>query len=75
MQLKWFISTIIVAVSGLAIIGVVIYSSMHSGGDGSVFRTLRRDTLNSLKPRVAGTPSSLKETSTGYKSDRLVVSC
>ncbi len=74
MQLKWFISTIIVAVSGLAIIGVVIYSSMHSGGDGSVFRTLRRDTLNSLKPRVAGTPSSLKETSTGYKSDRLVVS-
>jgi murein DD-endopeptidase MepM/ murein hydrolase activator NlpD len=72
-QLKWFISTIIVAVSGLAIIGVVIYSSMHGGDGGSVFRTLRRDTLNSLKPRVAGTPSSLKETSTGYKSDRLVV--
>ena len=39
-QLKWFISTIIVAVSGLAIIGVVIYSSMHGSGGESVFKTL-----------------------------------
>ena len=74
-QLKWFISTIIVAVSGLAIIGVVIFSSMHGGdGSGSVLKTLRRDTLNSMKPRAAGKPSSLKETSAGTKSDRLVVS-
>ncbi len=73
-QLKWFISTIIVAVSGLAIIGVVIYSSMHGGDGGSVFRTLRRDTLNSLKPRAAGTPGSGKQASSGSKADRLVVS-
>ena len=31
-QLKWLVSTIIVAVSGLAIIGVVIYTSMHVPG-------------------------------------------
>jgi len=73
-QLKWFISTIIVAISGLAIIGVVIYSSMHGGDGGSVFRTLRRDTLNSLKPRIAGTPGSGKQASAGSKSDRLIVS-
>ena len=76
MQLKWFISTIIVALSGLAIIGVVIYSSMHGddGSSGSVLKTLRRDTLNSMKPRAAGKPTSLKETAAGTKSDRLVVS-
>ena len=76
MQLKWFISTIIVALSGLAIIGVVIYSSMHGddGSSGSVLKTLRRDTLNSMKPRAAGKPTSLKETAAGAKSDRLVVS-
>lgn len=74
-QLKWFISTIIVAVSGLAIIGVVIFSSMHGDdGSGGVLKTLRRDTLNSMKPRAAGKPSSLKETSAGTKSDRLVIS-
>ncbi len=73
-QLKWFISTIIVAVSGLAIIGVVIYSSMHGGDGGSVFRTLRRDTINSLKPRKPGTPGSGKQASAGTKADRLVVS-
>ncbi len=73
-QLKWFISTIIVAVSGLAIIGVVIYSSMHGGDGGSVFRTLRRDTLNSLKPRASGTPGSGKQASAGSKANRLIVS-
>lgn len=74
-QLKWFISTIIVAFSGLAIIGVVIYSSMHGDdGSGSVLKTLRRDTLNSMKPRAASKPTSLKETSAGTKSDRVVVS-
>ena len=73
-QLKWFISTIIVAVSGLAIIGVVIYSSMHGSGGESVFKTLGREARNSMKPRVASKPSSLKETSAGTKSDRLVIS-
>lgn len=73
-QLKWFISTIIVAISGLAIIGVVIYSSMHGSDGGSVFRTLRRDTLASLKPRIANIPSSSTKASAGTKADRLVVS-
>ncbi len=73
-QLKWFISTIIVAVSGLAIIGVVIYSSMHSGDHESVFKTLRHDLNSAQKPRAASTPGSAKQTSTGYKTDRLVIS-
>jgi murein DD-endopeptidase MepM/ murein hydrolase activator NlpD len=73
-QLKWFISTIIVAVSGLAIIGVVIYSSMHGGDSGSVFKVLRRDTLNSMKPRAVSAPGSTKQTSAGSKTARLVVS-
>jgi murein DD-endopeptidase MepM/ murein hydrolase activator NlpD len=73
-QLKWFISTIIVAISGLAIIGVVIYSSMHGADGGSVFRTLRRDTLASLKPRIASTPSPGKNASAGTKAGRLIVS-
>ena len=49
---------------------------MHGddGSSGSVLKTLRRDTLNSMKPRAAGKPTSLKETSAGTKSDRLVVS-
>lgn len=74
MQLKWFISTIIVAISGLAIIGVVIYSSMHGGDGGSVFRTLRRDTLNSLKPRLAHAPATAEPVAVGAKGDRLIVS-
>ena len=67
-QLKWFISTVIVAVSGLAIIGVVIYTSTHSGDNGNIFRNTKREILNSLKPRVTGKPGSLKQTSTGYKA-------
>ncbi len=74
-QLKWFISTVIVAISGLAIIGVVIYSSMHGSGDGKgIIQQIRRDAINSMKPRAAGTPGSVKQTSTGYKTGRLVVS-
>jgi murein DD-endopeptidase MepM/ murein hydrolase activator NlpD len=73
-QLKWFISTIIVAVSGLAIIGVVIYSSMHSGDRESVFKTLKHDLNSAQKPRAASTPASTKQTSSGTKTDRLVIS-
>ncbi len=73
-QLKWFVSSVIVAVSGLAIIGVVIYTSTHSGDNGNIFRNTKREIINSLKPRVTGKPGSLKQTSTGYKADRLTVS-
>ena len=73
-QLKWFISTIIVAISGLAIIGVVIYSSMHGSDGGSVFKTLKRDTLSSLKPRIGSAPNPSKKASAGTKAARLVVS-
>jgi murein DD-endopeptidase MepM/ murein hydrolase activator NlpD len=74
-QLKWFISTIIVAVSGLAIIGVVIYSSMHSGSDReSVFKTLRHDLTSAQKPRAASAPASAKQTSSGNKTDKVVMS-
>ncbi len=73
-QLKWFVSTIIVAVSGLAIIGVVIYTSMHVGDGGSMFGAMRRAGFEAMKPRAASTPGSEKPVSIGLKTDRLVIS-
>ncbi len=65
-QLKWLVSTIIVAIAGLAAIGAVIYASMHAGGDGAI--------SGSLRPRAASTPGSEKPVSIGLKTDRLIVS-
>jgi murein DD-endopeptidase MepM/ murein hydrolase activator NlpD len=74
MQFKWFISTIIVAVSGLTIIGVVIYASMHVGDGGSMFGAMKRAGLDAMKPRGDRTPGSEKPVAIGLKTDRLVVS-
>ncbi len=73
MQLKWLVSTIIVAISGLTIIGVVISSSMHNENSGSMFGTVRRATMDAMKPRGANKPSARKPISIGSKTDRLVV--
>jgi murein DD-endopeptidase MepM/ murein hydrolase activator NlpD len=70
-QLKWFVSTVIVAVSGLAIIGVVIYTSMNVGGDGSMFGAMRRE---AMKPRATGAPSLEKRVAIAQKTDRMVFS-
>ena len=67
MQLKWFISTIIVAASGLAIIGAVLYSSSHKE-EGGWFGPW--DVAPKPRPRAksgGGTPVSI-----GLKTDRLV---
>lgn len=75
MQLKWFISTIIVAVSGLTIIGVVIYASMHVGDSGStMFGAMRQAGLEAMKPRAGSTRGAEKPVSIGMKTDRLVLS-
>ncbi len=74
MQLKWFISTIIVAVSGLAIIGAVIYASMHTEGGGSLLGTMRRVKEEALKPRSSSAHGSIKSIAIGLKTDRLVIS-
>ncbi len=73
-QLKWLISTVIVAVSGLAIIGVVISTSMHGRDGGSVFGTMRRASLDAMRPRAASAPGLEKPVSIGLKTDRRVVS-
>lgn len=65
-QLKWLVSTVIVAIVGLAAIGVVIYTSMHAGNDSTMFGAFR--------PRAASTPGSEKPVSIGLKTDRLVIS-
>jgi len=74
-QLKWFISTVIVAVSGLAIIGVVIYTSMNVGEGGrGMFGAMQRASLDAMRPRAASIPGAEKPASIGLKTDRLVLS-
>ena len=73
-QIKWLVSTVIVAICGLAIIGVVIYTSMHVGDGGSLFGAMRRASLQAMKPRTASTPGSEKPVSIGLKTDRLLIS-
>jgi murein DD-endopeptidase MepM/ murein hydrolase activator NlpD len=69
MQLKWFVSTIIVAISGLAIIGVVIYSSMQGKDPASFFRELRP--MAAPRRQVASLSPAL---SAGVKTNKLVIS-
>lgn len=73
-QLKWLVSTVIVAVSGLAIIGVVIYASMHVKEGGGVFGAMRTASLEAFKPKAANTPGPDKPVSIGLKTNRLVLS-
>ncbi len=73
-QLKWLVSTVIVALSGLAIIGVVIYTSMHVRDGSGMLGAMRRASVEAMRPRAANTPGSEKPVSIGLKTDRLVVS-
>jgi murein DD-endopeptidase MepM/ murein hydrolase activator NlpD len=74
MQLKWFVSTIIVAVGGLSVVAIAIYTSMHVGEGGSMFSAMKRAGLDAMKPRRESAAGSEKKTSIGLKTDRLVVS-
>ncbi len=72
-QLKWFISTVIVAVSGLGIIGAVILASMHvEAGHGLL--DIFKPGADTAKPRNGSVSASPKGVSIGMKTDRLVVS-
>lgn len=73
-QLKWLVSTVIVAVSSLAIIGVVIYTSMHVRDGSGVLGAMRRASLEAMRPRASNTPGLEKPVSIGLKTARLVVS-
>ena len=73
-QLKWLVSTVIVALSGLAIIGVVIYTSMHVRDGSGMLGAMRRASVEAMRPRAASTPGSEKPVSIGMKTARLVVS-
>ena len=73
-QLKWLVSTVIVALSGLAIIGVVIYTSMHVRDGSGMLGAMRRASVEAMRPRGANTPGSEKPVSIGLKTARLVVS-
>ena len=59
-QLKWLVSTIIVAVSGLAIIGVVIFTSMHVHDGGGMLGAMRRVGIEAMRPRAASTRGDRK---------------
>ncbi|MBJ7543550.1 M23 family metallopeptidase [Rhodomicrobium udaipurense] len=76
-QLKWFISTIIVAISGLAIIGVVIYTSMNVGEGNAgrgMFGAFQRAGIDAMRPRAASLVGAEKPIAIGLKTDRLVLS-
>jgi murein DD-endopeptidase MepM/ murein hydrolase activator NlpD len=74
-QLKWLISTVIVALSGLVIIGVVIYTSMNVGdASGDIFGTMRRASLDAMRPRAGSAPAHDKPVTIGLKTDRLIIS-
>lgn len=73
-QLKWFVSTIIVAVCGLAVIGIVIYTSMHIEDGSGMLGAMRRASLEAMKPKASGTLASEKPVAVAFKSDRLEVS-
>lgn len=73
-QLKWLISTVIVAVCGLAIIGVVLFTSLHVKEGGGVFGVMRRASLEAMKPRAASTAGLEKPVAIGLKTRRLVIS-
>jgi murein DD-endopeptidase MepM/ murein hydrolase activator NlpD len=73
-QLKWFISTIIVATSGLAIIGIAIYASMHIGDGSGMIGAMRRAGIEAMKRRGDSTPGAEKPVAIGMKTDRLVLS-
>ncbi len=75
MQLKWFISTIIVAVVGLIVIGTVIFASSHvDDGAGGLFGAMKRASLKAMKPRAASNHGADQPITIGMKTDRLVVS-
>jgi murein DD-endopeptidase MepM/ murein hydrolase activator NlpD len=74
MQLKWFVSTLIVAISGLAVIGVVIYSSMKGEADGGFFKSSPRLVVDPGKGRDGIASSPGQPVSLGVKTARLVVS-
>ncbi|MGA7328215.1 MAG: M23 family metallopeptidase [Rhodomicrobium sp.] len=74
MQLKWFLSTIIVAVSGLLVIGIVIYASMHVEDGGSMFGAMKRASLRALQPKSMNSHAPGKAVSVGMKTDKLVIS-
>ncbi len=72
-QFKWFVSTIILAVSGLAIIGAVIFASMHVETGNGIFGIFKRG-VAAMKPKQGGPQSGGKAIAIGNKTDRLVVS-
>jgi len=72
-QLKWFVSTIILAISGLAIIGAVIFASMHVESGHGVLGLFTRGTA-SMKPKEQGSKGGGKTIAVGMKTDRLVLS-
>ena len=50
-QFKWFLSTIIVGVAGLAIIGIAIYASMHIGDGSGMISAMKRAGREAMKKK------------------------
>ncbi len=73
-QFKWFLSTIIVGVAGLAIIGIAIYASMHIGDGSGMISAMKRAGREAMKKRGNSTAGSEKPAAVGLKTDRLVIS-
>jgi murein DD-endopeptidase MepM/ murein hydrolase activator NlpD len=73
-QFKWFVSTIIVGLAGLAIIGIAIYASMHINDGTGMISAMKRAGREAMKKRGSSTAGSEKALAIGLKTDRLVIS-
>ncbi len=73
-QFKWFLSTIIVAAAGLAVIIVAMYTSSHIGSGGNMLAEMRKASLNAMKPRAGSKTGSDRQIAIGLKTNRLELS-
>ena len=72
-RLKWIISTCIVGVAGLAVIGVVIYASMDiKSGDG-MMASIRREGLKAMAPKRANVVIDEDAATLGKKEDKIII--
>jgi murein DD-endopeptidase MepM/ murein hydrolase activator NlpD len=74
-RVKWLVSTLIVGVAGLAVIGIVIFASLNMDQGEGVLDTVRRASVEAMQP-VQSSPSPAVERPAGIgrKTGRIEVS-
>ncbi len=73
-KIKWFASTVIVALSGLAIIGIVLFTSLGIDDGSGVIGSMRRSGREAMKPKQSGPLATDKPVVVALKTSRVAVS-